>query len=152
MSAGVTGANALLTGVSQYEAGQTRARLLTANQGIAAAQAASEVATGNYNANAVLMRGAAMKGQQIATIGANGLQQGGTNATVVADTSRINELDALQTRNNALRRAWGFQVQGASDAFQAKEASTAGDLSGLGGILSGGGKAYTQFNDTGRWF
>jgi hypothetical protein len=64
----------------------------------------------------------------------------------------ISEMNALQTRNNALRRAWGFQVQGASDTFQSKQAASAGDFSGAGSILSGGAKAYDQYEATGRWF
>jgi hypothetical protein len=61
-------------------------------------------------------------------------------------------MDALQTRNNALRKAWGFEVQGASDQFQSKQANTGGIISGVGSILSGGAKAYEQYNQTGSFF
>lgn len=152
MSAGVTAGAGLLQGVGQYEAGQTRAGLFRANADIAGAQAQSEVQAGSTNADRILMRGNAVTGQQVAAIGANNLQQGGTNAQVVAGTAMVNEMDALQTRNNAMRRAYGFQVQQASDQFQAGQASKASGFSAAGSILAGGAKAYQQDQSTGKWF
>lgn len=152
MSAGVTAAGGLLQGVSQYEAGQTRSNLFKANAAIATAQGQSEAEAGATNANMIRMRGAALEGQQVANIGANNLTQGGTNAQVVASSAAINELDALNTKNNALRRAWGFEVQGASDAFQEKQASEAAPLNAAGSILAGGSKAYKEDQAAGSWF
>lgn len=152
MSAGLTAAAGLEKGVAQYEAGETRAKLLRANQDIANEQAQSEAAAGAYNESLVRMRGAAVEGQQVAQIGANNLQQGGTPSQVVAGTRMVNEMDALQTRNNALRRAWGFQVQGASDAFQATQAARAGVGEAFGSILSGGAKSYEEYNKAGSFF
>lgn len=152
MSAGLTGASALLGGVSQYEAGQQKSSLYRADVGIAAAQAQSEDAAGSYNMNATLMKGAATTGQQVAQIGAGNLQQRGTPAQVVASSAEINEMDALQVHNNAMRRAWGFRVQGASDQVQEGNAKSAGDFNAAGSLLSGGAKAYTQDNAAGSWF
>lgn len=152
MSAGLTGASALLGGVSQYEAGQQKASLFRANAGIAMSQAQSEAAAGSYNESQVRRRSAAMTGQQMAQIGASNLQQTGTPAQVVAGTAAVNEMDALQTRNNALRRAWGFRVQAASDEKQEAFASSAGDFAAAGTILGGGAKAYKQSQDAGGWF
>lgn len=141
-----------MQGVGQYEAGQTRSQLLKSNTQIAGAQAISEEKAGAINEETVRMKGTALLGQQVAQTGANNLQQAGTPAQVGASTALVNEMNALQTRNNALRRAWGFQVQGASDTFQSKEAATGGDFSGAGSILAGGAKAYTQEKATGSWF
>jgi hypothetical protein len=152
VSAGVTAAGGLLQGVGQYEAGQTRSNLFRANASIATAQGESEAEAGATNASMIKMRGAAVEGQQVAAIGANNLQQTGTNANVVASTAAVNEMDALNTRNNAMRRAWGFEVQGASDAFQEKQASSAGDYSAAGSILAGGAKAYKEDQTTGSFF
>jgi len=115
MSAGLTGAASLLQGASQYQAGQTKASLFRANAAVAGAQSQAEQQAGSYNESMQRMKAAALTGQQVAQIGANGLQQRGTPAQVVADTAEVSEMDALQTRNNALRRAWGFQVQEVSD-------------------------------------
>lgn len=152
MSAGLTGASALLGGVSQYEAGQEKSRLFNANASIAGQQSQSEAAAGAYNETAVRMRGAAVTGQQVANTGAGNLQQAGTPAQVIASTAGVNEMDALQTRNNALRRAWGFRVQQVSDLQQGDFAKSAGDFNAAGSILTGGAKAYTQEKAAGSWF
>jgi hypothetical protein len=152
MSAGLTASAGLLGGVANFEAGQEKASLLRSNAAISSAQVQSEAAAGAYNASAIQRRGAAVMGQQIANTGANNLQQAGTPAQVVASTQELNEMDALQTRNNALRRAWGFAVQGASDLKQADFAATSGDFNAAGTILGGGAKAYTQAQAAGSWF
>lgn len=151
MSASLTEASSLYGGVAQFEAGEQRSNLLRANQGIALAQERSEVEAGNYNAGSILRKGAAIEGQQIANIGANNLQGGGTPAQVVKSTAEVNEMDALMTRNNALRRAWGFGVQGQSDAEQAGFARSAGTGNAIGAILGGSAKAYTESNAAGTW-
>jgi hypothetical protein len=141
-----------MKGVGEYEAGQTRSTLLRTNEGIATAQAQSEEAAGAFNEEAVRMRGAALTGQQVAQIGAGNLQQSGTPSQVVASSAMVNEMNALQTRNNALRKAWGFTVQGVSDAFQSTLAQRAGIGSAVGSILGGGGAAYKQEQSSGAWF
>jgi len=141
-----------MQGVGQYEAGQTRSQLFRANAGIAVQQAQSEAQAGATNEEAARLRSTALTGQQVAAIGGSNLQQTGTPAQVVASSAEIGEMNALQTRNNALRRAWGFSVQSASDSFQAKQASSAGDFSGAGSILTGGAKALKEYNATGSWF
>lgn len=139
-------------GVGNYEAGKTRSLLFRANASIAAQQARSELEAGAYNESMVRMRGAALQGQQVAQIGASNLQQAGTPSQVVASTAMVNEMDALQTRNNSLRKAWGFEVQQVSDNFQSKQAATAGVTEGIGSILNGGAKAYEQYSQTGSFF
>lgn len=152
MSAGLTASSSLLGAVSKYEAGEERSRLFGANQEVANRQAQSEQEAGAYNEQVVRMRGQALEGQQIASIGANNLQQGGTPAQVVAGSRMVNEMDALMTRNNALRRAWGFQVQGFSDALQSSFAQRSAESGAADSILSGGAKAYGEYEATGRWF
>jgi hypothetical protein len=129
-----------------------RSRLFDANAAIADRQAQSEAQAGAYNEEMVRMKGAAVEGQQVAAIGASGLQQGGTEAKVVASTRMINEMDALTVRNNALRRAWGFEVQGASDRVQAGMERSAGFFGGVGTVIGGGAQAYSQYRQTGEWF
>lgn len=152
MPADLSLAAGFLSGVGNYEAGKTRSLLFRANASIAAQQARSEQEAGAYNESMVRMRGAALQGQQVAQIGANNLQQAGTPTAVVASSAMINEMDALQTRNNSLRKAWGFQVQQVSDNFQSKQASSAAVTEGVGSILNGGAKAYEQYNQTGSFF
>lgn len=152
MPAGLSLAAGFLGGVADYEAGKTRSQLYRANASIATQQAQSEREAGAYNEEIVRMKGAALQGQQIAQIGASNLQQGGTPSQVVASTAAVSEMDALQTRNNAMRKAWGFSVQAASDSFQSTQASRSASTSGFGAILSGGAKAYDQYSQTGTYF
>jgi hypothetical protein len=152
MSAGVTGISSLAEGLAQYNAGRQRKALFDTNAEIAARQAQSEAQAGAYNEMMVRMRGDALAGQQTAQIGASNLQQAGTPAQVVASSRMVNEMDALQVRNNANRRAWGYRVQGVSDELQGKMAADAGLLNGVGSILTGGAAAYKQRRDTGSWF
>lgn len=131
---------------SVYQAGKTKDALEQANASIADQQAKSEMASGSYNANLARLKGKAIQGQQVSAIGANNLQQGGTNATVVADTAGAQEGNALQIQQNALRRAWGFSVQGASDRFQGNLAEQGGILSGIGDLASTAGSLYKDAN------
>ena len=131
---------------SQIKAGDTKASLDNANAAIADQQAKSEIEAGNINANLMRQKGAQVTGQQISAIGANNLTQGGTNAQVVAGTAGATELNVLNTQNNALRRAWGFQVQGASDRTQASLAAQGGMLSGIGSLASGGASLYNKWD------
>lgn len=144
MAAGAQLAGGVVQGISQYESGKTRSELLDTNAEIADAQARSEEEAGAYNANLIRQRGARQMGAQVSAIGANNLQQGGTNQTIVADTARANELDALTTQNNALRRAWGFDVQEESDRFQSGLAEQGGILSGVGSLVKAGGSYYAS--------
>lgn len=143
MSAGLTAGASLMRGVGEYEAGETRSNLFRANSDIARFQSTSEEEAAAYNEQGMRMREAATEGKQVAQIGASNLQQTGTEAQVVASTRMVNEMDILTQRNNALRRAWGFQVQGASDQEQAQFAQRAGVNEAFGSILSGGARAMS---------
>lgn len=136
-----------LTAASDIESSQTKAGLEDANALIAQQQAKSEMAAGSYNANLVRQRGQKVLGSMIASTGANNLQQKGTPVNNQADTARATELSALMTNNNALRRAWGFQVQGASDRYEAGMDRTAGVLNAAGAIVGSKGVA-SYFNST----
>lgn len=139
------GGTALKAG-GQIAAGDTRDALERANAGIADQQAKSELNAGNYNAGLARRKASMIQGSQVAAIGANGLQQRGTPAAVVSSTAQTQELNVLQTLNNSMRKAWGFEVQGASDTFQGEQAKTGGILSGIGSLASGGASAYNTYN------
>ncbi|HXI39947.1 MAG TPA: hypothetical protein VNH83_08210 [Bryobacteraceae bacterium] len=127
---------------SAIAAGNEKDALERANASIADQQAKSEMASGAYNTNLAREKAAQIQGTQIAAIGANNLQQGGTPSLVVADTAKAQEANALQIQNNALRRAWGFDVQGESDTVQGALAKQGGILSGIGDITNTAGKVY----------
>jgi hypothetical protein len=151
MSAGVTAGAGLLSGVAQYEAGRTRSNLLRSNASVAGQQSQSELDAESRNEQALRMKQAAVTGQQVAQTGANNLQQRGSPSQVQQSTAEINETDILTMRNNAMRKAWGFQVQRASDTFQSEQAGRIGAFQGAGSILAGGGKSLEQYNATGEF-
>lgn len=152
MSAGVEEGGALLSGIDRYEAGKERATLFNANASVADRQAQSEAAAGSYGETMVRMRGAATTGKQVAAIGASNLQQGGTPQQVVSTSAELNEMDALTTRNNALRKAWGYEVQAESDRLQAGFATRAGSAGAIESVLGGSAKAYTAAQEAGGWW
>lgn len=140
------GGGGVIKAGADIAAGDTRGNLENANAEIASQQAKSEMVSGAYGADLARQRGRQIAGQQVSAIGANNLQQGGTPATVVADTARAAEANALNTQNNALRRAWGFEVQGSSDKLEGDLAEQGGVLSGIGALAGAGGSIYRYQN------
>lgn len=145
MSAGVMmGAGMGMNAYSQYAAGQMSRKLSNANASIADRQSASEVQSGNYNANLSALRTSAIEGQQVNTTGANNLTVSGSALRMVGDTARAGALDALTIRNNALRRAWGFAVQGAGDRYSGAADAASGTLNAMGTFIGGASRAYAM--------
>jgi hypothetical protein len=136
MTALVVGATAF-SAASQYAAGQASGSLMNMNAGLARQQAQSEEAAGAYNESLVRRKYANVEGQQVNSIGANNLQMSGSALRLISDTAKTGEMDALQTRNNALRRAYGFQVQAAGDTYEAGVARSTGTSRAVGTALSG---------------
>jgi hypothetical protein len=149
VDAGIAGAGGIIKAGSAFAAGNAKSSLEMLNAGIASTQAKSEMETGAYNSNLARLRGEQVEGQQVSGIGANNLRQAGTPATVVANTAAASERNVLNVQNNALRRAWGFQVQGTSDTYQAELAKQGGMLSGIGDLTSTAGTVYKDLNTAG---
>jgi hypothetical protein len=131
---------------SQFTAGRDRDYLEKANESIAQTQAKSEFSAAAYNTNIARMRARSIMGTQVANTGANNLQQGGTPSEVIASTAKTQEANALQIQNNAMRRAWGFEVEGSSDQYQGDQAERGGILSGLGTLASTAGGSYKSYS------
>lgn len=135
-----TAAGGAIKAFSAIGAGNAKDALERQNENIAGQQARSEMESGAYNASLARKKGAAVTGAQVAAIGANNLQMKGTPTDVVASTAAAQEANVLAIQNNALRRAWGFEVQGASDRYQGQLAKRGGMLSGIGDLIGAGGK------------
>lgn len=145
MSAGVMmGAGMGMNAYSQYAAGQMSQKLANANSKIAAQQADSEVKAGAYNENLSRQRTAAVEGQQVNDTGAENLTVSGSALRMIGDTARAGEKDALTIRNNALRRAWGFSVQGAGDRYSGQADAASGTLNAAGTLIGGAGRVYAM--------
>lgn len=89
-------------------------------------------------------------GDQRAYMAAQGIDVNRDSALdVQADTAAMGELDALTIRNNAVREAWGYEVQGMNYANQSQLYGAAGDTAMAGSILTSGIKALDILGQSG---
>jgi hypothetical protein len=83
-----------------------------ANAQIAEYQAGQAIQNGQTNVGNSRLRVAQVKGEQRAAMAANGVDLGEGSATdVLASTDLLGDRDAATIMDNALRTAWGYQVQ-----------------------------------------
>lgn len=102
-------------------------------------------ATGETQAQTYGMQARERLGAIKAGIGASGIDIGsGSKAAVQEGQQTVTGIDLTQIRNNAARKAYGFDVEASSDAAQAnlysaasKNALTAGGIKALGSLVSG---------------
>ena len=114
-----------------------------------AAVARNNATTANYQAQAAIESGRLkeqqhrlkvknLKGQQTASMAANGIQLGsGTAAEVIGDTEQQGELDARMIAHNAQLEAWGFKGKAANYEADAVGTIAAGKNKATGSLLSG---------------
>ena len=82
------------------------------NADIAAYQASQAVQNGQAEVDKLDLQVAQVKGQQRASMAANGVDLGQGSATdVLASTDLLGDRDKATTMDNALRTAWGYKVQ-----------------------------------------
>ena len=134
---------ALLNSGAQYASGQASRSLMYMNAGLAGEQAKSEASAGAYNEGQIRKKYAAVEGAQVNAIGANNLQVSGSALRMLTDTAKAGEMDALQTRNNALRKAFGYQVQAVGDRFQGDMDARIGTMRAVGTALNTATSLYT---------
>lgn len=93
-------------------AAESQARLAEYNAGVSDLLAKDAIDRGEDEARLVGKQVEQVVGSQRATMAANGIDVGfGTAVDLQADTAWQGELDALQIRTNAMREAWGYQVE-----------------------------------------
>lgn len=125
------------TQASVTEAGFERAIALS-NAGEARRVAADTRAAGHEAESAYLTKVAQLTGRQRATFAANNVEQSGTALDVMADTAGEGAADASRIRSNAIREAWGYDVEAKNQDTRAQFAKYAGKAAKKGGILTGG--------------
>ena len=87
---------------------------------------------------------AGILGTQRVAMGASGFKvDEGSFGDVLEQTAATGELDALTIRSNAMREAWGHQVEAANYRYQADAAQKQSDFTKT--LLTGGGK-YNLLN------
>lgn len=103
---------------SAYKAAEAQKMSLRANSWLdsenakmAEMQAAAAVMDGNRNEQSIELKGADLYSRERSGIAANGIDLGQGSATdVLASTAFLAKRDELTAMDNALRTAWGFQV------------------------------------------
>jgi hypothetical protein len=125
------------------------------NQIISTRQADDAIQRGKIEEENVRRRTQAIKGEQRAAYAANGIDLG-SDAVVdtLADTAMLGELDALTTRSNAEREAYGFRVQGMNygasaqnNTMAAKNTKSASRIGAMTTLLSGASTVASSYSD-----
>jgi hypothetical protein len=132
-------------GAAGKNAADYQAQVARINAGIAKQNASAEMAAGETAAGNVEMKTRAAVGQTKAGQGAAGVDvNSGSFVQARASEAELGMLDALTTRANAARKAYGYEVEATSqeaqaklDEMQGKQAEEAGWISGFGSLITG---------------
>ena len=136
----------LSTGVAvagQVQQAKTQSGIAKFNADTAKFQAEDAMKEGSILEERQLSRTRQIRAQQEAIMGAGGVDPTtGTAAQVLDQTTEMGTIDALTLRSNAVRRAWGYNVQASNDIFGG-ELAKANSNSAIGStLLTGGARAY----------
>jgi|SRR6185312_217154 len=125
------------------------------NATIAATEATQAIAEGDVAAGQRRAAGREELGADRASYGAQGVSvDSGSAVDVQANTARFSALDAMTIRNNAARKAWGYNVEAQNDTEQGILAKLGGEntAEGLrsqaaGTLLTGASEMYSLYTD-----
>lgn len=85
-------------------------------------------------------------GKQTAQVGGSGVTMSGSALRSLETTSELGARDIAQIQLNAARKAWGYQTTQAGEEALAGYQQRAGLMSGLGGLITSGARAYGQYS------
>lgn len=104
--------------VAQAVAYTTQAQVAENNAGYDEMRASDAIARGKADAGNVYLKGAALKGQQIASFAARGIG-GVTPNNILTDTVTETDREAAIIHDNAAKEAWGYRVAEQNDKSNA---------------------------------
>lgn len=144
---------ALSGGAAQSKQLQYQAGVADLNKQIALQNADYALATGETDAKRYGMQAAQRMGAIRAGIGASGIDIGSGSKAAVQDSQQaVAGIDLAQIRNNAARKAYGFDVEATQDTAQAgllrsaaSDAQSAGEIKALGSLVSGAGSVASKW-------
>jgi len=150
--AGMSTVGAFLGAKMQKDSLRSQARLDEINARIMDGNARAAIERGTWEESRVKMRGTTLKNSQAARYAANGIDVAGSNSAlaVMTGTDVITEVDANQTRANAIREAWGqrFKAGDYRRAATSKRASAAGIspfTAGFTSLIEGAGQVASSW-------
>lgn len=125
------------------------------NQIISNRQADDAIKRGEADEEAQRRQIAQIKGKQRVGFASNNIDLGSENVVdTLSDTAMFGELDALTTRSNAAREAYGYQVQGmnygasaGNNALAAKNVKSAAKTEMFTTLLSGASTVANSYSD-----
>lgn len=153
---GVTGAiGAKQTADAQAEAAKYNAAVQAQNATQANANANIAAQSGEAQFGIQSQRGRANVGAILAEQGASGIDPyTGSARSVRQSASDLSQLNALTVRSNAIRTAYGYQTEGASEKGQSQVSSAeasnekkAGDINAASTFLGGVGSATDKYSN-----
>lgn len=139
-------------GQANYQAGVARN-----NATMAEYAAADAVERGGEAANRSNQQYRQLRGRQVATMAANGIDIGsGSALSILEDTDMVASIDATTIRNNAARQAWGYQVEGQNYSSSASMYQASADaenpmLSAGASLLGGAAQVGLAGQQMGYW-
>jgi hypothetical protein len=134
-----------MSAYSQISAGQAAAAQAEANARLARGNAAIVQQEGAATAAQAELHGRQVAAGEAVALAGNGAEiSSGSAAETIGQTSLTSELDAMTARNNAARKAWGYDVEAATDDAASEMARTRSILGAVGtGIGTLGSMAST---------
>lgn len=143
-------------GQAAKKAGEYNAKVAEMNATLSERRARDALERGAVEEQRKRQEVAQLKGRQIASMAANGVDVGyGSPLDSIVDTAVLGEMDALTIRSNAYRENYDFKVDAANGRASAsmaraegKNAASAGYLGAAGTVLTGGSKAYSSYKSS----
>ena len=137
-----------------------QAQVAQNNAAIAQRNAVMDIQAGEVQATNAGLKGRAQVGQERAQLGAGGIDPNtGSAASAISGTEALTGLNAMTSRSNAAKAAYGQQVQATSDTAQSgllsaesSQYAEAAPIGAAGTLLSGvstAGSNYLKFSNPG---
>lgn len=127
----------------QYRQASAEQQAARANQRLANIAAGDALLRGQLAAGQARMEGSQIVGEQAVAAGASGVDPGSA-AGLHASSRAYAEADAQTLVNNAMREAWGYQVESRQHGAEARAAGQRKWMGPLATILGGAGQAAGQ--------
>jgi hypothetical protein len=128
----IMGAAAAAKGISGVLAGNAEAKIAETNAALARRDAANALQLGATQAGQIRAKGTQVASEQKVALAASGVDPSSAG-NLFASTASGAELDALTAKNNASKKAWGFEAEAATQdaaAIMARRKSYLGILTG----------------------
>lgn len=139
-----------MKGIGDYSAGMGSAKQANANAAELDRAAGDTAVRGGIAAMTTKQQGQALKGQQTAALAANGVDMAsGTGSDILAKTAADTEFDAMTVQNNAMREAYGLQVQAIGQRTKAKADKMNARIGLAGSLLGSGAQAWGGYKAMG---